>query len=258
MLRLYKDLAFQYFTVSILGSLFILINGDFHWIAILLTLIWILVCAIFSIRAANRRIQSIQSMRVDECRLMDTVQEYEKLLTKAKTSSISSILKLYTATAYVEAGQAQKGLELLKSIQLKENKKDIQYHFYAMNTKITAYIQLKEFEQAEKELEEYKKLFDHPLITPKLKNNYFDFYERRCMDLKVEKKEINDDIIQYYQKLITTEQQLLKKVYGHYYLALAYEFRNDKEKAKSCYEYALENGNDTYYASEARKRLNEY
>jgi len=280
--ELYDDLKSIKFLIYILGAIvdwYLLCNGFFWFdnnkvtlkefmpILLLFILFMIIIGCLSNFLLnfiANKRLTKKFKL-LENCKVKEFIEYYEKLLQKCESIVNKKYLKynliLNLSMGYIDYGKPEEALKILLSIETivfnsrKFNSKRYGNFFQILfyNNLVAAYLLEGNIEKSEEILGKFKEILENSnKVNKVLKIYYYDLYEEKEIIYNIKKQ--NYENAEYFcNKKLKLSDTILQKVKNNYWLANIYIHFNDKEKAKSCIDYVLENGGDTYYKKEFEK-----
>ena len=256
MLKLFRELKIFYYVLAFIGGIvlfgYFLVFRRAYFVGLGLALFWILFCSVFFNGQARRKMNQINDWRVKECRIRDFTLALEKLDRQKHAKQLDAFIKTTLSTGYHDLGEPEKAIAVL-SIPLKfsETAGGMAAELCCVNNLASSYLQLYDTEKAEPFLEQMKVLLSRPTLPPAIRSAYQQLYWDKQQIVRMIRGDYSEAQA-YFRQYIETHPFRLGKVVGNFYLAKAYIHGGYMEQAKRCIRFVIENGGDTFYATQAK------
>lgn len=260
MLRFYKDLTVLYFITAITGGcafffLYYYIDGELISGILGAVCIIIIFHFLFVFLALLRYIKTSRLMS-KKCDCKSFIEKSE-ILFKRKNRKNELFLRTNLSAGYINHGQPEKGISILTDFipQFSYKGNDLIKVVAYYNNLFSAYLQLKDRENAEKALTVLKTVSEDPKF-PKILYSDTDITglaEKNGYLIKIFDG-VYDGAEEFFLKSYINAKNMLEKVASAYTLAQIYINTGNTEKAEQYIAFAAQNGGDTVFAEKARKR----
>lgn len=260
MLRFYKDLTVLYFVTAIIGGCafffrYYFIDGNFIS-GILTATVFIIICFLLCNFLALLRYGKTSKLLSEKCDCKSFIVKCE-ILFKRKNRKNELFLRTNLSAGYINHGQPEKGISILTDFipQFSYKGNDLIKVVAYYNNLFSAYLQLKDRENAEKALTVLKTVSEDPKF-PKILYSDTDITglaERNGYLIKIFDG-VYDGAEEFFLKSYINAKNMLEKVASSYTLAKIYTHFGNNEKAEQYIAFAAQNGGDTVFAEKARKR----
>lgn len=270
-MKFYKDLFIWYWVLEVAGSIFLLIvvglgvmpESIVFLIWLVCMLIWVVFCAFLFQLLAGKRLNKLARIRAEECRIEDFKNAWEEFrnqkhsfLFQQGRDNHEQAIKINLSAAYLDLGEAEKGLELLLSVPEKfmNNASGVSYKITYYNNLAATYLQLHDVEHTEQMLAQVREVLEHPKLLKSTREALEKAYQTKKVLVAMQQGNY-EGAEAFFLEYLEQETPKLIQVYNHYYLAEVYRHLGNKEREQECLTFVADNGGDSIYAQEAVKRL---
>lgn len=273
-MKLYKDLSIGYCILAALGAILLLLLSQ--WVLplelrntlgvliwFILTVIWSFGCAFFFQLLARKRLYQSYGLRNEECRIKDFLNVWEGFLNRnyhfistRMGNYYGQMIRLNLSVAYLDMGENGKSLELLLAVptEFSNNAGGTTHRLTYYNNLTAVYLRLHNLEQAEQNLTLMKKALERVKLQNNQYNTFYDAYQSQQMLLEMQKGNY-EGAEEFFLERLKKESLKITQVYIYYYLADVYQHFGNTERERECLTFVSDNGGDSIYALNAKKRL---
>jgi len=229
--------------------------------------IWALTSVTISNLYAAKLAKNIYRILYDECNPIGFIDAYKKICDRSKKAGLISRASKTTAllnlsTGYLMKGNYLEGKRILDSIVV-DGEKDFRHkkaramiNAFYYNNLVLCYIQMNDLHRAEAALENMRLSLENPKLPQKQYKRFSEFYIEKKLGLKMVHGNY-DGTQEVFEASLGRAREKLNKVAVNYMLGNIYLHHNDIIKAKSAFDYAIQNGNLTVYVDLAKKILSQ-
>lgn len=272
-MNFYKDLFMWYLIIAFSGGILLAIaisrimpesmEGVVFLIWLPCMFIWVTCCAFVNQLLAGKRLNKLAKVRSEECRIQDFKTVWEKFqkqqhlfVTRQVKNRHEQMIKINLSVAYLDLGEAEKGLELLLStpVEFPNNVNGANYKFTYYNNLAAVHLRLHNIEQADQVLVLVQEALEDPRLLKSSREAMEQAYQMKKVLLAMEQGNY-EGAEAFFLECLKKASSKLTQVYNHYYLARVYQHFENKERERECLVFIADNGGDSIYAQEAVKRL---
>lgn len=188
--------------------------------------------------------------KCDPYKFLKLIEEIEKNI---KDSDLKNAIMLYKVVGLDSIGNYKEGIETIKKINVKKLSK-YGKGIYCNNI-ASCYIGENELEKVEEELNKYSEVIQGYKKEKEDVKKIKDLYKINRTTNDIFMKKLEDDAIIQLEDIFSNTKKLRVKIKCKLTMGYYYYFKENKSKAKECFEYVIENGNKLYSVKQAQEYL---
>lgn len=263
MLSYFKPLKILSFIIALSGALAIFLSSyNYNSMAkfilsyIFAILYMLVIFIIFNLIAAKKMRKIHQ--KLSTCHAEDFIKEFNTIY-KQKSKLVQNLVYYNLSTGYYYLGDNELTKSFLDKINLSIYKQDKKVRRGLINSLLYEnnvacyYINQKDISNAEIHIKAMKELLDNDKMNF-YKDMYWHLYEEKKVCLQMLNGSY-DGLETYYQNQLERNTKQLDKVITNYRLGEVYLHYGKTKEAAQAFEYAKNNGGDTFFAKEAEGHL---
>ena len=262
-MRVYKDIFYKYVTTVLIGAvivgLLIGMNSTNIWLLAIGIAVWMLLCFGFWEYMARKRTSKFDDS-FNNCRMSEFLDDYVYIIAStpkdAEDYTKNKLLLKYSDGLYAlgkfdDMYGALKGLYFIEHPGKKDEAQKVEYNI----RKALYFTEKNQLDEAEMQVDECYRLMNLNKFSAK-QTAEFEKSCEKIIEMINMREGHYDGAEEKFQKWFDEAADNLTKVECKFRLGEISWARGEKEKANEAFQFAVDNGGDTFYARKAWEVLN--